>query len=151
MKHSPTRLEKQVSDWYIDMGIFHPNKINVEEICKMNNILYQEKPIYSHYIVMYGIKVITVDKRLEESEKREQFFRVLSLEKFHEKDTTINTLNSLNETIISAYTRYALIPHHMLHLIDFNKSRQDIVSQFKNNFHVNSLMSDTRMLDVISK
>src|SRR5699024_491830 len=106
----PTFLERRIGEVYKREGILAPHEIDIETICGIYDIEYHEKAIPSHYILIGGMKFIIVDSRLNEYEKREQFFHELGHILFHEgKQTSFPPEKQYVQAIeASRFSKYAL-------------------------------------------
>lgn len=112
---------------------------------------YHEKPLPSHYILIDGMKFIIVDSRLNEYEKREQFFHELGHILFHEgKQTSLSPEKQyLQEIEANRFSKYALIPFHMFTYIDFYSDC--IVDDIVETFSVSRPIAKKRILNIKSK
>lgn len=151
MFYLPTHLEKKVAELYTQINIYHPEQIDIDEICDKLNILYFEKPIFSHYTVVDEVNVIIVDSRLNEIEKREHFFHELGHIFFHEGlQTSLPKQTSyFQEVEATHFSRYALIPYHMIKHIDFYSD--DIVSEVISTFQVSRELTLERISEIKNK
>lgn len=117
----PTLLEKWISDWYIKNNILKPEDIDIEKITELNSIIYDEKPINSHYLEIGDAKIIIVNSRLTPEIQREQFFHELCHVLRHAGIQTMmpKAFREYQEWNAKHFTRYAAIPYHMLKYIDY--------------------------------
>ena len=148
MFYQPTLLEKWVTSWYEDIGILSPNDIDVEVICESKNIIYEEKPIFSHYVISNNKKLIFVDDRIEKVDKREHFFHELGHVEFHSglQSSMSESLNFVQEKDATNFSRYALIPYHMLQYIDFYSV--DVIREVAETFNVSERVSMDRLYEI---
>lgn len=147
----PTLLEKWISEWYIRMDIIKPEDIDIEKITDLNSIIYDEKPINSHYLEIGDAKIIIVDSRLTPEIQREQFFHELCHVLRHAGKQSImpKTFRELQEWNAKHFTRYAAIPYHMLQYIDFTFS--NVVSLTSEMFKVSTELVVERFFDIKRK
>lgn len=147
----PTFLENRIGEMYKKKAVLAPHEIDVETICELYDVLYYEKTVPSHYIIANDIKIIIVDSRLEEYERREQFFHELGHILFHEgKQTSICPKKQYYQEIeANRFCKYALIPFHMLSYIDFHSDY--IVEEVVETFCVSRSIAKKRLLDIKSK
>lgn len=117
----PTQLEQWVSEWYIDMKIYEPHQIDEITIAEKERILLMEAPCPSHAYVNNHIKVISVDSRYSRIDKREQFFHEMCHILRHDGSqvTTRTSIKNIQEFDARNFTKYALMPFHMLQKINF--------------------------------
>jgi len=147
----PTFLERRIGEVYKREGILAPHEIDIETICGIYDIEYHEKAIPSHYILIGGMKFIIVDSRLNEYEKREQFFHELGHILFHEgKQTSFPPEKQyLQEIEARRFSKYALIPFHMFTYIDFYSDC--LVDDIVETFSVSRPIAKKRILNIKSK
>ncbi|MFD1707689.1 MULTISPECIES: ImmA/IrrE family metallo-endopeptidase [Siminovitchia] len=146
--YCPTHLEEWISKWYINEGIIHPSDIDIEAICQTKDILYVEKPIFSHYVIAEDMKMIVVDERIEEVRKKEHFFHELFHVELHSGIQTSlpNQYRCLQEAQASNCSRYALIPYHMLKFIDFNS--HNVIEDMQNKFKASAKICIERLAEI---
>lgn len=118
--YKPFEVEKWVSNYYYKQGIVQPSDIDEKAIARSLGIFlsYKEQRSYSYEEGRF--RMINVDSRLNQEQKREQFFHELChlLRHCGYQILMPKAFRELQEFDSKRFTRYAAIPFGMLSLID---------------------------------
>ena len=143
-----TALEDWVINFYIRLGIYHPDQINEEYIARNHRIFLHKKPQPSNFQVVGRYQGITIDSRESVETQRESFFHELChiLRHYGIQSMMPNAFRELQERDARHFTLYAAIPYHMLKFIDFNDPY--VIDQMVSLFKVTPELCETRLLQI---
>ncbi|MGG5252141.1 ImmA/IrrE family metallo-endopeptidase [Neobacillus sp. SM06] len=134
--YNPFPLDSWVSRLYKEMGIYKPEDIDIRKIASKLDIhlLYSEKRSFANE--EDNFKLINLNKFLDEIKQREIFFHELAHILRHEGyqyKLMAPAFRALQEWEANRFTRYAAIPYHMLHYVDWNSPSlvKDMSEMFK--------------------
>ncbi|USK40142.1 peptidase [Cytobacillus firmus] len=143
-----TALEDWVTDFYSRLGIVKPEHIKEEIIARKCEIYIHRKPRSSFYEIVGRYRGITVDNRVLPSIQREMFFHELSHILRHAGNQLMmpKAFKELQERDSYHFTRYAAIPHHMIHFIDLEDPY--VIDQMTSLFKVTPELCIERLMQI---
>lgn len=143
--YQPTALEMWVSDLYKRLEIYTPKDIKVNKIKRIYSIFIKQAPVAPYFFETGRFRCIYVDSREPIRVQREQFFHEwCHLLRHCGKQTMLpEAFRELQEWDARNFTRYALIPHHMLDQINWND--EYLIEHVSNLFRTTEDMAAERM------
>lgn len=144
-----TALEDWVSDLYINkLKILHPSQIDETIIAQYYRIFIHRKNIPSFFHIIGRYQGITIDARESPEKQREIFFHELChiLRHYGIQLIMPDAFRELQEWDANNFVRYAAIPHHMLHYIDFDDPQ--VISNMSDMFKVTHELCEERLVQI---
>jgi len=143
-----TALEDWVSNLYIRLKILKPEDIKIEYIARVYNIFIHRKPIPSFYQVIGRYKGITIDVRESLDKQREMFFHELChiLRHVGVQSMMPSAFRELQERDSRHFTKYAIIPYHMLKFINFED--EYVIEQMASLFKASPELCEERLMQI---
>ncbi|MGG3800640.1 ImmA/IrrE family metallo-endopeptidase [Metabacillus fastidiosus] len=150
-KYSTTILEDWITTFYLRMGIKEPADISEDYIAKKNEIYIKRANIPSRYDVVGRFRSITIDIRKDKLSQKEIFFHELChiLRHSGRQGMMPEAFRQLQEWDSCNFVKYAAIPNHMLHFIDFNEPF--VIEQMVKMFKVTPELCEKRLIQIQKK
>ncbi|MED4530943.1 peptidase [Metabacillus fastidiosus] len=147
-RYTTTILEDWVTSFYLKIKIRTPDDISEDYIAKQNEIYIKRANIPSRYDVIGSFRSITIDIRKDKLLQREIFFHELChiLRHSGRQGMIPEAFRQLQEWDSCNFVRYAAIPNHMLHFIDFNEPF--VIEQMVKMFKVTPELCTERLMQI---
>lgn len=144
-----TALEDWISNLYINkLKFYHPNQIREISIARYYRIFIHRRNLPSSHDIIGRYQGINIDSRESPERQREIFFHELChiLRHYGVQSFMPEAFRELQEWDARNFVRYAAIPHHMLHFIDFDDPH--VISNMSDMFKVTPELCEERLSQI---
>lgn len=143
-----TDLEDRVTKLYKNLNIQYPHDIDENYIARKLRIFIHRKPQESFYEVVGRYRGITIDVRVNKEKQREMFFHELGhiLRHYGSQSSMPVSFRQYQEWDATNFMKYALIPYHMLHFIDFHDP--NVIDKTAKLFCVTPELCEKRLIQI---
>lgn len=146
--YQTTALEDWVTNFYLKLNILTPQDINEDFIAREQRIFLHRKKMAPFFQTVGSYCGITIDIREPKNKQREIFFHELCHVLRHSGNQGImnKAFRDLQEWDTKHFTKYAAIPHHMIHYIPLNE--ENVIDQMVNIFKVTPELCEERLVQI---